>query len=284
LHPKAPMYITVDAPKKEIEGQTWLETLKRLDAYTEALYYRFRGAEFDHVTIVVNPHHQHINGSIHKVLRSLLDASKTKYIYVLQHDLRFVNEEKTIDHRALVDAFDEYSPKNIIRKVGFNQSRNSKQRNGRGVCKGWLDSFNMSDPWLIANRTNKYWEDTPTYDQDPIADDDINSGRNRSKVAPPTPKNEIYLSYVSWWSDNNHFTTVDYYEELLHDMGPVPRAPENPMYKFTVNNCTYWGTHLYGDLHDGNYICHLDGRELNDLRYNNCPLVDGLEGGEEKAT
>jgi len=285
LHPKTPMFITVDGPAPPRKGPQVIEDekLARLDAYTEALYKRFSGTEYDHVTIVVNPHHQHINGSVRKVVHSLIDPEKTKYIYVLQHDLRFVWEEKTIDHTALVETFREYSGvkgKEIVRRVMFSQHNNNHYRM-KGKCIKEREHFELADPWLIANRTDPDLDtsyiDLKAYPSQGATNITINATATAMATAASITKRtgEVYLSYSRSWSDNNHFTTVDYYKELLNRIGPKPRAPESPMQRTAKSNCTYWGTHLYGSPGDGKYICHLDGREGSVKIYNNCPM-EGL--------
>mmetsp|Transcript_58369 Transcript_58369/g.63016 ORF Transcript_58369/g.63016 Transcript_58369/m.63016 type:complete len:266 (+) Transcript_58369:162-959(+) len=93
LHPNAPIYITVDAPKKD----KLVEKAEELDEYTRALYRRFRDDENRHVTIVVNSVNRHVNGSIRKVVFDLINTNVTKYIYLLQHDLMFM-PGKMINH------------------------------------------------------------------------------------------------------------------------------------------------------------------------------------------
>jgi len=274
LHPKTPMFITVDGPPPPRRGPQVIddEKLKRLDAYTEALYKRFSGTDYSHVTIVVNPHHQHINGAIRKVVHSLIDPEKTKFIYVLQHDLRFVWEKKIIDHTALIETFHDYSGvkgKEIVRRVMFSQHRNHHYRR-KGLCKEGRAQFGFADPWLIANRTgpnlDTSYTDLKAYPNQLETDITINRTATAAKTG------EVYLSYSSSWSDNNHLTTVDYYKELLARIGPVPRPPEGPLQNTAHSNCTYWGTHLYGIPGDGNFICHLDGRNGSLSQYHNCPL------------
>mmetsp|Transcript_38617 Transcript_38617/g.80858 ORF Transcript_38617/g.80858 Transcript_38617/m.80858 type:complete len:407 (+) Transcript_38617:35-1255(+) len=282
LHPKTPIFITIDGTSPPKGGPQLIEDgiLARIDAYTEALYKRFSGTEYSHVTIVVNPHHQHINGSIRKVVHSLIDPEKTKYIYVLQHDLRFVWENKSIDHKALVETFRNYSGaqgNEIVRRVMFSQHNNNHYRK-KGKCSMEREHFGLADPWLIANRTHPDL-DTTYIDLKRYPDQSTppNKSMNATDSATNVTKRsgEVYLSYSSSWSDNNHFTTVEYYKELLAGIGPVPRAPEGPLQNRAKLNCTYWGTHLYGMPGDGNYICHMDGRGSKMARYNNCPL-EGL--------
>ena len=237
LHPKTPVYITVDAPKTYS-----LDDVQRLDLYTQALYRRFAGEENRHVTIVINSVNRHITGTSRKVVFDLIDANITKYIYVLQHDLMFV-PGKEINHTALVDAFDKYYNNNTIRLVGFGQFPNSKHLR-KGTCQERAE-LGMENPLKIF-------------------DGGIDTTTNSS--------NSIYLSHAKMWSDNNHFTTVQYYRDMLDNLGPVPRPPEGPMQVQSNIGCLLAGTHFYGDFADGRYICHLDGRNVTrNSHYNNCP-------------
>jgi len=283
LHPKTPMFITVDGPRPaKYQEVIDVKTLERLDAYTEALYKRFSGTEYSHVTIVVNPCHQHITGSIRKVVHSLIDPKKTKYMYVLQHDLRFVYEHKTIDHKALVKTFNEYNGDLIIRRVMFSQYTNRHYRR-KGLCKKERAHFGLDDPWLIANGTDGGLDtaidiDINIPDTSASATTTITTNTTHATTANNTTATSgsgVYLSFSATWSDNNHFTTVDYYKELLARLGSKLRSPEDPLQKLTKRNCTYWGTHLYGKPGDGEYICHMDGRNVSNRKgYNNCRLEE----------
>jgi hypothetical protein len=68
---------------------------------------------------------------------------------------------------------------------------------------------------------------------------------------------------LAHWSDNNHFTTKKYYEQVLEDIGPVPRPIEAPMMNNPILNassdCTYSRQYLY-NWKQGPFIEHLDGR------------------------
>ena len=225
LHPNAPIYITVDAPKKD----KLVEKAEELDEYTRALYRRFRDDENRHVTIVVNSVNRHVNGSIRKVVFDLINTNVTKYIYLLQHDLMFM-PGKIINHTALVGAFDKYYNTDELLLVGFNKDGNQKHLQ-KGHCQERTDR-GMKNPLEI-------------YSGEP------------NKTEP------IYVTHTKGWSDQNHFTTVQYYRELVETIGPVPRFPEGPLQYAAVRNCLMFGSHFYGSKNDGNYICHLDGSEHN---------------------
>lgn len=237
LHPKTPIYITVDAPKSYS-----LENAEKLDLYTQKLNSRFSGEDNRHVTIVTNYVNRHITGTIRKVVFDFLDTNVTKYIYVLQHDLMFV-PGKVINHPALVGAFDKYYENNTVRLVGFGQHPNMKNLR-KGKCKKRTE-LGMENPLKIF-------------------DGGIDTTTNTSEA--------IYLTHTKMWSDNNHFTTVEYYRTMLNFLGSTPRAPEGPMQNKAYTNCLLFGTHFYGEPSDGRYICHLDGRNVTrSIHYNNCP-------------
>ena len=69
------------------------------------------------------------------------------------------------------------------------------------------------------------------------------------------------------WSDNDHFTRKDYYENFVfpkikrnkpmeYFLNPLERA----MTKKDPNQHLLFGTYLYGTKKDGNYLAHLDGK------------------------
>jgi hypothetical protein len=74
--------------------------------------------------------------------------------------------------------------------------------------------------------------------------------------------NGIHFWKTSKWSDNNHLTTWAYYDEVFKVLGNLKRAPEDPMMNHAVSNCSYWGPFVYGQIGDGPYLRHLDGRHV----------------------
>jgi len=182
-----------------------------------------------------------------KVVFDLIDTNITKYIYVLQHDLMFV-PGKVIEHTALVDAFDKYYDDNTLRLVGFGQHPNRKHFN-KGNCEN-RTKLGMENPLKFLDTGG------------------ISIGNNTTN----STSEAIYLTHTKAWSDNNHFTTVAYYKDILNRFGPIPRPPESPMRKLVFRDCLRWGTHFYGKPNDGGFICHLDGRNATlGSKYNDCP-------------
>ena len=72
----------------------------------------------------------------------------------------------------------------------------------------------------------------------------------------------IHLSKTHTWSDNNHFTRKSYYEEIFTtiDGWDNTRYMEEKMKVMGIDNCSYWGTYLYGAIGDRPTILHRDGR------------------------
>ena len=72
--------------------------------------------------------------------------------------------------------------------------------------------------------------------------------------------NGIHFTSTNQWSDNNHFSTVTHYKEIFDKLTYLRRPLEAPMQLHAMNNCTYWGPHIYGAPYEGPHIEHLDGR------------------------
>jgi hypothetical protein len=72
----------------------------------------------------------------------------------------------------------------------------------------------------------------------------------------------IHLTKTHTWSDNNHFTTKAYYEEMLSSVPGFQQGNfmEMPMKNMALQDCAKWGTWLYGERDHGPTIQHLDGK------------------------
>jgi hypothetical protein len=75
--------------------------------------------------------------------------------------------------------------------------------------------------------------------------------------------NEVSFTKLSGWSDQCHFTTKKYYEEVLELLGPDREHPETQMTRRAHINCTGWGPHFYGSVSEGPFIRHVHGRFTN---------------------
>ena len=64
----------------------------------------------------------------------------------------------------------------------------------------------------------------------------------------------------SGWSDQAHFTTKEYYLEVLAILNGAVVHPEFPMNRLAHKGCDKWGAHLYGGINDTHNIVHMDGR------------------------
>ena len=64
------------------------------------------------------------------------------------------------------------------------------------------------------------------------------------------------------WSDQCHFTTKEDYKEVLAIIGDRKIPPEFVMNRraYSKKNCKHWGAHFYGNLTEGPFIQHVNGR------------------------
>mmetsp|Transcript_6142 Transcript_6142/g.9679 ORF Transcript_6142/g.9679 Transcript_6142/m.9679 type:complete len:288 (-) Transcript_6142:39-902(-) len=62
------------------------------------------------------------------------------------------------------------------------------------------------------------------------------------------------------WSDNNHFTSKAYYQEMFSSIPHLNGAMEWGMMTPAKQNCSWWGQVVYGTRAD-NFLKHLDGRQ-----------------------
>lgn len=74
--------------------------------------------------------------------------------------------------------------------------------------------------------------------------------------------NKASFTKTCGWSDQCHFTTKEYYEEVHEILGARKIHPEKAMNRngVTKKNCKYWGAHFYGNLTEGSFIHHVHGR------------------------
>ena len=109
---KTPTFISVDGlPEKKLTS----ENLAKLQGYIEHLRLRFR--DYPNVFILNNYEHGHINHSI----RRALELVRTRFVYVLQHDFKFI---KHVNHTALVKSMREHPGElQIVRFGKDNQSK-----------------------------------------------------------------------------------------------------------------------------------------------------------------
>jgi hypothetical protein len=73
--------------------------------------------------------------------------------------------------------------------------------------------------------------------------------------------NNITLSTCSQWSDNNHITTVDYYTNIVFPKTLYKKSfMENTLDCLPIKDHSLYGTWYLGNINDGYYIKHIDGR------------------------
>lgn len=196
-----PILISVDGRKEYNKEDT-----ERLQGYVENLRIRFQHDPY--VTILNNYQFGHISNSI----RVALLMVETEFVYVVQHDFKFI---KPINHSALTGLMTEIPEQ--IQIIRFNKGKRTKQ----------------DDPLAICSDYNQFTS--------------VKYGTNLT---------------LAHWSDNNHLTTKRYYQKILEQIGPTPRAVESPLMHCLVYNtsdCTYLRQYVY-NWEDGPFIKHLDGR------------------------
>lgn len=146
-------------------------------------------------------------------MEAALPFVKTRFMYVLQHDLPFV---LPVNHTSLVQTVLQYPEEVRLVRFGLHKTL-SRHRDFPGrTC----------DPPFFHS------------------------------------SHGIDLAKTHTWSDNNHFTTKAYYEEMFLTVEGFRDANfmEVPMRDAARQNCSRWGTWLYGEVGDGPMLQHLDGK------------------------
>jgi len=141
LPPDTPIFISIDGLIKEKYQSS--ENVNRLQGYLERLRLRFR--DYPHVSILNHYVHGHINHSI----RRALEVVQTKFIYVIQHDFKFI---KRVDHVALVKSMREHPE-----ELGI--IRFSKKRRGMGEFDKVREECKKSFHWNGIDFIASFWSD-----------------------------------------------------------------------------------------------------------------------------
>jgi hypothetical protein len=221
---KAPIVITIDGLMSEghthyhYEPNDTYENRQRLQDYVRNLRLKFKGDK--HVTIL----HSYTSGLLTVNLRMAMDFVNTKYVLVVQHDLRFIHD---VDYKAMVQSMED-NPE-ILNIIRFAHDKNSLHQN-------YLKLEHVEDKSFC----NTIFRDK----------------KNGLEYVPQA------------FSDQNHFTTKDYYLWMLDRLGPTPRFMETAMMKEgfdEVRNCRKFGQWLYGPEGSGPYIEHLDGYNKEEI-------------------
>eukprot|EP00557_Chaetoceros_sp_GSL56_P000886 CAMPEP_0176500792 /NCGR_PEP_ID=MMETSP0200_2-20121128/13786_1 /TAXON_ID=947934 /ORGANISM="Chaetoceros sp., Strain GSL56" /LENGTH=329 /DNA_ID=CAMNT_0017899575 /DNA_START=148 /DNA_END=1137 /DNA_ORIENTATION=- len=130
LSPKAPTYIVIDHifPESHRDGKKNKEERIALEVTLEEYSFNLMKEYMhrDNVHVIVNKVNLHIGGNINKTLELL--EPETKYLYVLQHDFKFI---KPINHTAIILAMKTYPQR--LKHVRFNKKTNVPKRRG-DVC------------------------------------------------------------------------------------------------------------------------------------------------------
>ncbi|GFH61179.1 hypothetical protein CTEN210_17655 [Chaetoceros tenuissimus] len=128
---------------------------------------------------------------------------------------------RPINHTAVIKTFDEYYPEHIW-KLEFPLKARNVWADKKDL-KGKKKCFSMETPFSQGI-------------------------------------NGINITKTDGWSDQNHFTTKEYYLRVIEDIGSVPRSPEFPLNVQATKNCREVAAHQYGGPDDEPYLAHLNGR------------------------
>ena len=150
LPANTPILISVDGlPTKKNTP----ENISRLHKYVKRLRLRFR--KDPHVTIINNYEYGHISNSI----KVALEIVETKFIYVLQHDFKFVNH---VNHTALVNAMEEHPNEIQCVRFGFDRRKPAPNRN---LCKNvWEFNFEQIHFHLVKFSDNNHFTTKAYYE------------------------------------------------------------------------------------------------------------------------
>ncbi|KAG7360261.1 hypothetical protein IV203_035360 [Nitzschia inconspicua] len=207
---KIPLIVTVDGPYGKDRGPGSVKQ-RILQKYIDGLKLQFANHTTYNVTIL----QQRSKVKLIKNIRNALPFVRTKFMYVLQHDLPFL---LPVNHSALVRTVSQHP--DIVRLVRFGLHKTlSRNRDVplNGTCEPLLHSSYGID-----------------------------------------------LTKAHTWSDNNHFTTKAYYEEMFSTVDGFEEANfmEVPMRVKAREDCSKWGKWLYGKQGHGPMIQHLDGKHF----------------------
>jgi hypothetical protein len=119
LCPTSPLIITVDGMSSGLRRKH-NNTDERLAQYIQALKETYNQ---DHHTILASNRSIDLTNNVQNAMKQV----KTEFVYVLQHDMPFVQD---INHAAILKTMDEYP--NVLRLVRFNDKTN-KRRNVEGA-------------------------------------------------------------------------------------------------------------------------------------------------------
>ena len=221
LPPKTPVVITVDglipegAHSYHYISNDSEENRESYQEYVRNLRLKFKKDK--HVTILTNYNF----GLLTVNLRMAMDFVDTKYVLVIQHDLKFLLD---VDYTGLIQSMED-NPE-TLKIVRFASFKN----------------MNYHDWSRIENEETKEYCTLPFHDE-----------KNNMTFVPQV------------FSDQNHVTTKEYYLWLLDVLGPQRRFMETAMMYHSnpekdPKSCRTNGQWLYGPLHSGPWIQHLDGK------------------------
>eukprot|EP00980_Cylindrotheca_fusiformis_P017668 scaffold5532_cov195-Cylindrotheca_fusiformis.AAC.4 len=207
-------------------------------AYLRALECKYNNS---HTTIISSSKKIMLVGNMKRALRLV----ETEFILVLQHDLPFINE---VNHTALVEIMHTHPE---VRLVRFPTAIVLSRKRDTGVCNEDEIEFHANGVGLTKTHT---WSDRYVFFC-------FTRSSIGLRLVAHTP------DFFSVVFSSNHLTRKSYYEEMFKLPGwEGIRAMEFHMSKFAKENCSYWGTHMYGHKGENPTIFHLDGRRDGEYR------------------
>ena len=226
LPPKTPIIITVDGLMSEesqafsYEPNDTLENKKRLQQYVSNLRLRFK--EDKHVTILTN----YDNGLLTVNLQMAMDYVDTKYVIVVQHDLRFILD---VDYTALIQSMED-NPE-TVKIVRFSSFKNMRYKN-------WLE---------IEDKETREFCVHPFYDE-----------KNNITYIPNTFSDQNHITTMEYyvWMMDKLGPSKRFMESAMMQSIDTDKDPKS---------CRTFGQWLYGPMSSGPWINHLDGQNAEGI-------------------
>ena len=168
------------------------------------------------------------DGICHNV-RSGMEAVKTKYVLLIQHDMPFALPLEIGDAMEVMELHPDK-----VKYIRFNQNQNQCRQVG---CDDTDCAF--------------YREE-------------------RFQIGPPKDSQSKCMALIRTvcWSDNNHLTTVNYYENIVFPRCQPGGAMEGVMERYSrAETHDVTGTYIYGPLEFKWQIEHEDGSETRPKKH-----------------
>jgi hypothetical protein len=146
LCPTAPLIISVDGLNKEAR-RIHNNSEPRLEEYVKRLRTVYNET---HQRVVASNHSLMITGTVYQAM----DLVKTEFVYVIQHDMPFIQD---IDHTALVRTYDQFPA--VLRLVRFNLRPNIQRGDLEGNNTCYAEETPVNDVNGISLIKTWIWSD-----------------------------------------------------------------------------------------------------------------------------